>query len=70
MKVIEAYRFGMSKPPVWRVWTGRWEEVHVLGEQVFHGKRVEIVEKGLWNQSLRGGPATLPDELRRIRGGR
>jgi hypothetical protein len=70
VKIVEAFRFGVEEPPVWRVWTGHWEEVRALGEQVFHGKLVNIVEKGTWNQSMRTGPGTLPLELKRIRGGR
>jgi hypothetical protein len=70
MKIVDAFLFGEAEPPVWRVWVGRWEEVHSLGEQVFHGQRVNIVEQGRWAQHMRGGPAPLPDELRRIRGGR
>jgi hypothetical protein len=70
MKIVEAFRYGVAVPPVWRVWTGQWEEVSVLGEQTFHGKLVNIVEKGTYNQSMHTGPATLPPELARIRGGR
>jgi hypothetical protein len=70
VREVEALRFGVEEPPVWLVWAGRWEEVHVLGVQVFHGERVEIVEKGRWDQSMRSGPGVLPEELRRIRGGR
>jgi hypothetical protein len=70
MKTVEAYRFGEAEPPVWRVWAGRWEEVHALGEQVFQGQRVIIVEKGRFDQSMRSGPATLTGELKLVRGGR
>jgi hypothetical protein len=70
MKIVEAYLFGEAEPPVWRVWTGRWEEVHALGEQLFHGQRVNIVEAGRWDQSMRPGPATLTGELKLVRGGR
>jgi hypothetical protein len=70
MKIVDAFLFGEAEPPVWRVWTGRWEEVHALGEQVFHGQRVNIVEKGRWGQHMRPGPATLTEELKLVRGGR
>jgi hypothetical protein len=69
MKTVDAYRFGESQPPVWRVWAVRWVEVHALGEQMLHGERVNIVEKGRWNQSMRPGPATLTGELKLVRGG-
>jgi hypothetical protein len=54
VKIVEAFRFGVENPPVWLVWTGReWEECTALGEQVWCGEVVNVVEKGQWNQSLR-----------------
>jgi hypothetical protein len=76
MKIIEAYRFGEAEPPIYRALCGsgtkaHWHEVHGLGEQELCDGVVTLVEASSpWNQSMRSGPAVLPDELRRIRGGR
>jgi hypothetical protein len=72
MEIIEAYRWGEADPPEWLVWDGNqqrckvartedgiggWQKVTQLGEQTFNGELVNIVEAGIWNQSMRPGPA-------------
>jgi hypothetical protein len=78
MKIVEAYRWGEADLPEWLVWDGNqqrckvarsedgiggWRRVTALGEQMFNGELVNIVEVGVWCQALRPGPAPRSEAL-------